>query len=225
MYIPLSIWPLCTSIVILTTFIRTMIEGYYTTPRTDSSDPGALYPAPIISIASTLCALLDCFVAYAMYDLMKFRAHEKGLCGPHCQKILLALKWAAYVGKLLTTSLSHSFLQDTISIVVLLFAASSSSISMAIPLSAASRDHKCIKAFNTVLNVTISLANISRLALKITLVFSCTSDYCTQSSKLALRTLEWLVVFGTCMNYMLLFWDFQVLIINMGKNARKAWSV
>ncbi|XP_069798836.1 uncharacterized protein [Dendropsophus ebraccatus] len=226
MYIPLSVWAIFTFIVVLTTFSRTIIEGYHIRPRTDISDPGARYAAsPITPIASTICSLLDCIAAYAMYELMKFRANEKGLCGPHCQKLLLAIKWMTYMGKLLTTLLPESFVRDTIVIAVLLLSASSSTISMAIPLCAASRDHKCMRATNTVLNVTISLANISRLALRIAEVFSCTSDYCTQSSKLALRTLEWLVVSGSSINYLLLFWDFQVLTIQMEKNTREACTV
>ncbi|XP_056419561.1 uncharacterized protein LOC130361028 [Hyla sarda] len=156
---------------------------------------------------------------------MEIQALKRSICGVTCQTWMLTFGWMTCVGNIITPLIQDSAMLNDSCLAVLTSMVIYGGISLASQLYPGSRDRRCRRLTTTVLSVTILLANISRLSCKMTAVYTCTSEYCTQSSRITLTILEWVVLVCSCISQIMLYWDFQVLTMTSKSNMIEAESV
>ncbi|XP_056423665.1 DNA damage-regulated autophagy modulator protein 1-like [Hyla sarda] len=219
-------WAIWTFVGVLTTFTMTIIQGHYQTGIISISDTGEYYPESIVlAIVSTVSTLLEAGIVYVVYKSMEIQALKRSFCRVTCQTWMLTFGWMMCIGNLITPFLQDSPMLNNSCLAVLSSTIIYGGISVATQLYPGSRDRKCRRITTTVLAVIILLANISRLSCKMSAVYTCKSDYCTQSSRITLTILEWIVLACSCISQILLYWDFQVLTTTTKRNMIDAKSI
>ncbi|XP_056408345.1 DNA damage-regulated autophagy modulator protein 2-like [Hyla sarda] len=219
-------WALWTFVGVLTTFTMTIVQGHYQSGIISISDTGAEYPESIVlTIVSTVSSLLEAGILYIVYKSMEIQALKRSICGITCQTWLLTFGWMTCIGNIITPLIQDSAVLNDSCLAVLSSTVIYGGISVATQLYPGSRDRRCRRLTTTVLSVTILLANISRLSCKMRAMYTCTSEYCTQSSRITLTILEWVVLVCSCISQILLYWDFQVLTTTSKRNMIEAESV
>ncbi|XP_056423667.1 DNA damage-regulated autophagy modulator protein 1-like isoform X2 [Hyla sarda] len=174
-------WAIWTFVGVLTTFTMTIIQGHYQTGIISISDTGEYYPESIVlAIVSTVSTLLEAGIVYIVYKSMEIQALKRSFCRVTCQTWMLTFGWMMCIGNLITPFLQDSPMLNNSCLAVLSSTIIYGGISVATQLYPGSRDRKCRRITTTVLAVIILLANISRLSFKMSAVYTCTSDYCTQ---------------------------------------------
>ncbi|XP_056405886.1 DNA damage-regulated autophagy modulator protein 2-like [Hyla sarda] len=212
-------WAIWTFVGVLTTFTMTIVQGHYQTGIISISDTGAQYPESIVlTVVSTVSSLLEAGILFIIYKSMEIQALKKILCGVTCQTWMLAFGWMTCVGNIITPLIQDSAMLNDSCLAVLSSMVIYGGISLASQLYPGSRDRRCRRLTTTVLSVTILLANIIRLSCKMAAMYTCTSEYCTQSSRITLTILEWVVLVCSFISQIMLYWDFKLLTMTTSKS-------
>ncbi|XP_073435271.1 DNA damage-regulated autophagy modulator protein 1-like [Dendrobates tinctorius] len=139
----------------------TITEGHYLTPYISISDTGAEFPESIVmTVVSTVSALLDAAIMYVMYRLYVIRKAKRTRTGDILQKVLLAVGWLSCVGSIISTYLQDFTVSDYINIVVLLCSAPHTIFLTDLP-AAESKNGQCIVITWMILSVLQFLAFVS----------------------------------------------------------------
>ncbi|XP_066438215.1 DNA damage-regulated autophagy modulator protein 1-like [Eleutherodactylus coqui] len=179
------------------TYTIAIIEGHYNTPLLSISEIGAKQPASLVFIiVFTISHLLEAAITYIIYKLMELKTTDKELSNPNWRRILLALGWTSCIGSIIALYIQDKSVSDYMH-TALFFVAGLNNIFQAIPFYEVSTDSTQNRATKIVISVSTITSNI----------------------------LEYVSLFGSIAEHMMLYCDFQLLTIKLPNNIKEDWII